>query len=86
MSKNTLRIGDIVHYVSYGTPGGEYKSCCRAAIVTEIGPEEEVILAVINPTGLFFNKCQHKEPPDYLLTTLVTSKYEPGSWHYKHEN
>ena len=29
-------IGRVVHYVSYGTPGGEYKSECRAAIVTEV--------------------------------------------------
>ncbi len=30
-------IGSPVHYRSYGTPGGEYKSECRAAIVTEVG-------------------------------------------------
>lgn len=29
-------IGRIVHYVSYGTPGGEYTSECRAAVVTEV--------------------------------------------------
>lgn len=27
-------VGRIVHYVSYGTPGGEYTSECRAAIIT----------------------------------------------------
>ncbi|HZN76040.1 MAG TPA: hypothetical protein VFC00_30785 [Micromonosporaceae bacterium] len=30
-------IGRIVHYVSYGTPGGEYPKACRAAIVTGLG-------------------------------------------------
>lgn len=30
-------VGRIVHYVSYGTPGGEYTSQCRAAIVAEVG-------------------------------------------------
>ena len=30
-------IGRVVHYVSYGTPGGEYTSECRAAVVTEVG-------------------------------------------------
>jgi hypothetical protein len=30
------RVGDRVHYVSYGTPEGEYTSQCRAAIVTEV--------------------------------------------------
>lgn len=29
-------IGRIVHYVSYGTPGGEYTSQCRAAIITGV--------------------------------------------------
>ena len=31
-------VGRIVHYVSYGTPGGEYKSECRAAIIAEVYP------------------------------------------------
>jgi hypothetical protein len=31
-------VGRIVHYVSYGTPGGEYGQECRAAIVTEVPP------------------------------------------------
>ena len=30
-------IGRAVHYVSYGTPGGEYDKCCRAATITDIG-------------------------------------------------
>lgn len=30
-------VGRIVHYVSYGTPGGEYESKCRSATVTEVG-------------------------------------------------
>jgi hypothetical protein len=30
-------VGRMVHYVSYGTPNGEYTSQCRAAIVTEAG-------------------------------------------------
>jgi hypothetical protein len=55
----TPSIGRIVHYVSHGTPGGEYTSECRAAIVTAVGPtlpsEQEAIgLAVLNPTGMFF--------------------------------
>ena len=59
--------GRIVHYVSYGTPGGEYTSQCRAAVVTEVGevwvPEGQpaptgtpVGLAVLNPEGMFFNR------------------------------
>ena len=60
-------VGRIVHYVSYGTPGGEYKSECRAAVVTEVGevyvPESQkppegapASLAVLNPEGMFFNR------------------------------
>jgi hypothetical protein len=50
-------VGRIVHYTSYGTPGGEYTSECRAAIVTEVDPGSDdghVGLAVLNPAGLFF--------------------------------
>jgi hypothetical protein len=62
-------VGRIVHYVSYGTPGGEYKSECRAAVVTEVGgligthatiehgsDEQALGLCVLNPSGLFFNQ------------------------------
>ena len=59
------RVGDIVHYVSYGTPGGEYTSQCRAAIVTEVSGEHsssngtlmpKASLCVLNPTGQFFKE------------------------------
>lgn len=52
----TPSVGRIVHYVSYGTPGGEYTSQCRAAIVTEVRDEDTVSLAVLNPTGIFLNQ------------------------------
>jgi len=59
-------IGRDVHYVSYGTPGGEYPSVCRAAKITEVGeyPDavDSVALCVFNPTGLFFNQdVRHDE-------------------------
>ncbi len=51
-------VGRIVHYVSYGTPGGEYTQECRAAIVTDVDQlaTRPVSLAVLNPTGMFFNQ------------------------------
>lgn len=63
-------IGDTVHYVSYGTPGGEFGRECRAAIITELTEvevnernpsgdgiyRETVGLCVLNPTGQFFNR------------------------------
>lgn len=30
-------VGEVVHYVSFGTPGGEYQSRCRAAFISELG-------------------------------------------------
>lgn len=74
-------INRMVHYVSYGTPNGEYASCCRAAVITETGaPGSPVGLAVINPTGLFFHSitdggCRYAEPgPD--------GRYPGGTWHW----
>lgn len=49
-------VGRIVHYLSYGTPGGEYQSEARAAIITAVHPDETVDLCVLNPTGMFFNR------------------------------
>jgi hypothetical protein len=77
-------VGRVVHYVSYGTPGGEYTSQCRAAIVTDVelsegdgslanmNGEERVSLAVLNPTGMFFNAgCRHSE-----------GAKSGGTWHW----
>lgn len=64
----TPSVGRFVHYVSYGTPGGEYTSQCRAAIITEVDPADSsrVGLCVLNPTGQFFHPlaaggCSHDD-------------------------
>jgi hypothetical protein len=50
-------VGRIVHYVSYGTPGGEYGQACRAATITEVDEDGSTVgLCVTNPTGLFFDQ------------------------------
>lgn len=57
-------VGRIVHYVSYGTPGGEFSKACRAAIVTAVRDGEPVPehgapyvdLCVLNPSGVFFDR------------------------------
>jgi hypothetical protein len=83
MSKPT--VGATVHYVSYGTPGGEYASVCRAAVITEVGDWPEGIseadkhniavpvgLAVLNPEGVFFNRgCKQSE-----------GSHDGGTWHW----
>lgn len=73
-------VGRVVHYVSYGTPGGEFGSVCRAAIVAGVpGPDDldsrdedtPVDLAVLNPTGLFFHRCKQDE-----------GEKRGGTWHW----
>lgn len=63
--EQTPYVGRIVHYRSYGTPGGEYTPQCRAAIITDLAqPDEdasEVGLAVLNPTGMFFNRAVYDD-------------------------
>jgi hypothetical protein len=57
MNPQPTSIGRIVHYVSYGTPGGEYPSTSRAAIITDIIEGSSIVsLAVFNPEGMFFNR------------------------------
>jgi hypothetical protein len=79
-------IGRIVHYVSYGTPGGEYGKECRAAIVTQVvGPALDpatlqesadsyvVGLCVLNPTGQFFNPS---------VVQMENPSHDGGTWHW----
>ena len=75
-------IGRIVHYVSYGTPGGEYPSVCRAAVVTEVTEHPDadgtVGLAVLNPEGMFFKRgVPHAEDKAAGFTD-----HPPGTWHW----
>ena len=74
-------VGRIVHYVSYGTPGGEYVSQCRAAIITgthdDNNPEPAktrtfVDLCVLNPEGMFFNR----------VVGLDEDEKRGGTWHW----
>ena len=77
-------VGRVVHYVAYGTPGGEFPAgVCRAATITEVTvghPEDlsrevdetpTVGLCVMNPTGLFFNRGIQYDPDK-----------APGTWHW----
>lgn len=87
-------IGRIVHYVSYGTPGGEYKQECRAAIITQVhsGPVPEhgvpyVGLAVINPTGMFFREEVLYDAGDLAdhpgeNGAPTVPSYRGGTWHW----
>ena len=68
-----LTVGRMVHYVAYGTPGGEYQAGAhRAAVVTEVRDSElgTCTLAVFNPTGIHWNTARYSEGK------------EPGTWHW----
>jgi hypothetical protein len=69
-------VGRVVHYVAYGTPGGEFPvGACRAGIVTEVdepdNPESPIGVCVLNPTGIYFN--QHLP---------YNTAQAAGSWHW----
>ena len=65
-------VGRIVHYQSYGTPGGEFLATPRAAIIAEVHSADrgDVSVCVLNPSGIFFNRVQYSEHP------------EPGCWNW----
>lgn len=75
----TPSIGRIVHYQSYGTPGGEYLPRPRAAVVTDVRESEPVPehgvpyvdLCVLNPTGFFFNQ-----------SVPFAEEPKPGHWNW----
>lgn len=81
MPEQAPSVGRIVHYVARGSADGKFPPVCRAAIVTAVDPHgsvaglrgivETVDLAVLNPTGLFFDQgLVHNEDNG------------PGTWHW----
>jgi len=73
-------IGRIVHYKSYGTPGGEFTPECRPAIITEVR-DGEVGLVVVNPTGLFFHPIA--DPASNRESVPHDESQERGgTWHW----
>jgi hypothetical protein len=88
------RVCDPVHYVSYGTPGGEYSRECRAAIITEVHGDDPVPehgvpyvgLCVLNPTGQFFNRTNKYDggQPDNAGGTNLCGglDFAGGTWHW----
>jgi hypothetical protein len=83
-------VGCTVHYVSYGTPAGEYSRECRAAIVTEVGVDDGIVqhvgLCVLNPTGQFFNRDVplHSGNEDQVGGTNLCGglDFRGGTWHW----
>lgn len=85
------KVGDIVHYVSHGTPhrpdGSQaFTSECRAAIVTEVSPEHssshgvltpKAGLCVLNPDGQFFKSGLSHDPGTFRGPPRETTPGEP---------
>lgn len=83
-------VGRIVHYVSYGTPHGEYSRECRAAIITEVpagvADPQTIGLCVLNPAGQFFNRTNTYDggKPDSAGGTNLCDglDFKGGTWHW----
>jgi hypothetical protein len=83
-------LGDDVHYVSFGTPRGEYESMCRTAKVTEpdrgLLPDAErypgrLIDSQVETCALIvFN------PTGMFFNSRVIydESRAPGTWHWPH--
>lgn len=98
VTRTTPRLGDVVHYVSYGTPGSEYESVCRAAIVTEASEVNAVAkVCVLNPTGVFFSNWLDQDQGTYSAgerevkageslpaITCADLDFGGGTWHLPH--
>jgi hypothetical protein len=65
------KLGASVYYQAYGTPGGEFLSVPRAAVITEVLPDGTAKLCIFNPTGLFFSGALAYSEED-----------KPGTWRY----
>lgn len=74
----TPSVGRVVHYVSYGTPKGEFGSMCRAATITEVDEHGNVGLVVHNPTGTFFHPIGHENGP----CPQSEEEHRGGTWHW----
>ena len=63
-------VGRIVHYMRYGTPGGEHPTEVSPAVIVKVldATTQECQLFVMNPNGLYFNPTPYSE-------TL-----KPGHW------
>lgn len=65
-------LGQVVYYMSHGSPDGKYPSAPRAAIITRVNlSDDSMALAVVNPTGLFFD-----------IAVEYDQEKSPGTWHF----
>lgn len=95
MSAPTPSVGRVVHYVSYGTPGGEYTSECRAAIVTAVDDGVTTLLDLDVTGSGEITRAQTQGTPTVSLCVLNPAGlffnqgvkqdetgHAGGSWHW----
>lgn len=81
-------VGRMVHYVAYGTPGGEFPAgVCRAAIITEVNVLHPGSSGVnqLNPQGKMTSVGVLVMNPTGLFFNRGIPYNEgkaPGSWHW----
>lgn len=88
-------IGRTVHYVSYGTPGGEYKSECRAAVVTAVDDGTSTLVDMNPATGELSRERVQNRPKSVSLCVLNPTglffnqgvqqdeaEHAGGTWHW----
>ncbi len=62
-------VGRVVHYMRYGSPGGEHKPEISPAVITKVLDDQgKCALFVMNPNGCYFNETPYAE------------EYTPGHW------
>lgn len=82
-------VGRIVHYVSYGTPGGEYTSLCRAAVITDASPG---LLTTVQAAGgrevssddVVVGLCVLNPTGQFFNSGVVQDEHghRGGTWHW----
>jgi hypothetical protein len=98
MAAQKPSVGRMVHYVAYGTPGGEFPAgICRAATITEVyeggnmPPNGTVIQINEQGHATIVGLCvlnptglffNRGIPYDGGSETSVGRVYKPGTWHW----
>jgi len=81
-------VGRVVHYHSFGTPGGEYKPKARAAIITECEPcpTSEHCVGVASDeyyqdeTSYLVQVCVLNPAGVFFCPVKFSAEPKPGCW------
>lgn len=88
-------VGRVVHYVAYGTPGGEFPAgICRAAVITEVYMQDRRSRDQVSPDGVVIDVDEHGQCTTVGLCVLnptgqffnrgvrYDAEKKPGTWHW----